>query len=153
MGWIEDSIEEFKKLPPAGKIAVGGAALGVAILAYAHYRSNQNSVGSGSAGSVTGAFPGVVGVPSSTDSAGGVWTFPPISSGSTGGAGSPSGGRPILPPRPVIRELIPIRSPFIPIPDVFPQNTIATPPYQRIAEAHVFSSAGLPIDERVAQAQ
>ena len=39
MGFFEDSIEEFRKLPPAGKVAVGAAAVGVAILGYLSYRN------------------------------------------------------------------------------------------------------------------
>lgn len=46
MGWIEDSIEEFRKLPTAGKIAVGGVAVGVAVLAYAQYRASAGSAAS-----------------------------------------------------------------------------------------------------------
>ena len=53
MGWIEDSVEEFRKLPTAGKVAVGGAAVGVAILAYAQYRASQAS-GASSSTSSTG---------------------------------------------------------------------------------------------------
>ena len=58
MGWIEDSVEEFRKLPTPGKIAVGGAAVGVAILAYAHYRATAAN-GAASSGATA---------PSATDS-------------------------------------------------------------------------------------
>lgn len=43
MGWVQDSIEEFRKLPPAGKIALGAAGVGVAVLGYLQYRNSQNS--------------------------------------------------------------------------------------------------------------
>lgn len=61
MGWIEDSVEEFKKLPTAGKIAVGGAAVGVAILAYAQYRSSQASAASATTSNANGANTGSAG--------------------------------------------------------------------------------------------
>lgn len=43
MGWLEDSVDEFRKLPPAGKIALGAAGVGVAVLAYVQFRNSQNS--------------------------------------------------------------------------------------------------------------
>ena len=64
MGWIEDSIEVFRKLPPAGKVAVGGAAVGVAILAYAHYRSSGGSASAATSPNATNSSLSGLGVPS-----------------------------------------------------------------------------------------
>ena len=66
MGWLEDAADEFRKLPPAGKLAVGAAGVGVALLAYAQYRSRQsgasasaaNSAGTGGALSTISTGPG-----------------------------------------------------------------------------------------------
>lgn len=80
MGWISDSVEEFRKLPPAGKLAFGGAAVGVAILAYVSFRANSaNSAAAQTANTTTGAFPGLLGgattTTTSADPAGGSWSI------------------------------------------------------------------------------
>ncbi len=39
--WIGDSVEEFKKLPTWGKLAVGGLAIFVVWLGYSAYRKSR----------------------------------------------------------------------------------------------------------------
>ena len=73
MGWIEDSIEEFRKLPPAGKLAVGGVTVGVVILAIAQARSSAASGVAASSPSDTTA---------SATPTGAVGTLPSLTTGS-----------------------------------------------------------------------
>ena len=72
MGWIEDSIEEFRKLPPAGKLAVGGVTVGVVILAIAQARSSGSSATSASPANTT----------ATTTPTGAVGTLPSLTTGS-----------------------------------------------------------------------
>ncbi|SRR6266496_2042194 len=55
MGWAEDTVQEFKKLPPAGKIAVGGVV--VAVAGFAVYQYIQSKKGSSTSVNVSGATP------------------------------------------------------------------------------------------------
>jgi hypothetical protein len=43
MGWAQDTIQEYKKLPPAGKIGVGVVVVGVAGFAVYSYLQSKNS--------------------------------------------------------------------------------------------------------------
>lgn len=130
MGWIEDSVEEFRKLPTPGKIAVGGAAVGVAILAYAHYRSSGGSAGATSSGSTDNS-----GLPTLGSSSGDWQNWfnqgltPPTSDGAppdtggSSGSSSPSGSSPVA---------------------TFAAPATSGSSAQSAAAAHVSSSAGLP---------
>lgn len=83
MAWLEDALEEYKKLPMWGKIAAGGAIVATAGLAYYEHRKGQGATTSNAIG---GALTG------------------PSSATDTSGAGGNSSifpmtnGVPILPP-------------------------------------------------------
>lgn len=106
MAWLQDGIEEFKKLPTAGKIAVGVTFLGIAGIGFYEYKkgANQSSSTQGATsssglattdnGNAASSFGGVDLSSLATSIAGLINTQPvntPISSGSTT-TGTPSTG-------------------------------------------------------------
>lgn len=95
--WIGDSVEEFKKLPPAGKVAVGAGVIGV--IAFAWYEHNK-AANSAATLPATGVTATGAGIPSgATD---------PTVGGTTTGGGTATGGTGNTPVDP------PIKPPILP---------------------------------------
>ncbi len=52
--WVGDSVEEFKKLPTWGKIAIGVVFVGVLVFAYIQYKNAASSASTTAAATTTG---------------------------------------------------------------------------------------------------
>lgn len=98
--FVGDTIEEFKKMPPAGKWAAAIAVVAVAGLAL-YLKSRQGATASTSApGASTGTTGGFGNLPP-TDMSGGTATPPPGPPGTQGPPGQPGPPGPQGPPIPI----------------------------------------------------
>lgn len=91
--WLGDAVEEFKKLPPAGKIAVGVVILGVAGLAFYEWRQSAQGNNASVGGSLVPGGSSEEGAASSPRS-----IFPNVASGNENVPLLPSGVNPIYGP-------------------------------------------------------
>lgn len=105
--WVGDTVEEFKKLPTWGKIAIGVVVLGVAGLAYYQWKQSQTASTASTASNSGLGIPGGATDTSGSGSSGGSGsttttpTTPTTPTTSTGGSpvtGTPVGVKPIAPP-------------------------------------------------------
>ncbi len=88
--WIGDSVEEFKKLPTWGKIAIGGIGILVVYLGIRAYQANQASGSVNAAGAAQATT-----LPATSNAAGSQSPFPSVTSGSSSVPLLPSGVNPV----------------------------------------------------------